>query len=214
MARLPINQNRFSWQIPTQGVLYTVGWMNIPANAYWHIAEESPITVLIPVYEEVTADATTGAFSKALSHFIPSKYWKVEQLIYVYDVTNGQAVSFTYDEATNTVSGTAGAGATVRIYYIPFDMELRVEAEFQTPEGRQQRTLWSGDQGVFIYADMAREKVRFEKGVNLQRSDKLEIKVRSEDTNVPVNPFLPDGTTLVPIVRVFFTVEQLSTSIK
>lgn len=213
MAKLPINHTKFQWQVPTQGVLYTVGWMNVPANAYWQIAKESPFTVLIPVYEEATADGS-GNFSKELSHFTPSNYWAPEQLIYAYDVTNDQAVSFTYDANTNTVSGTAGASATVRIYYIPFDMELRIEAQFQTPEGRQQRTLWSGDQGSFIYMDQAEDKVRFERGVNLQRSDKLEIKVRTEDTDVPVNPFLPDGETLVPILKVRFRVEQMSTSIR
>jgi len=212
MGKIPVTREKFTWQTPTQGVLYPVATMSVPANATWRIAEGFPLTVLIPVYEEVTADASTGEFSLTPKYFIPSNYWKPEQLIYVYDVTNSTTVSFTYDSATNTVSGTTGAGATVRVYYIPYHVELRVEAEFQTPSGRRVKSLFIGDTGQFVYTDLGRDKIRFEGGVDLHRSDKLYIKARSSDTSVKVDPLLPDGS-LVPIVKANFYVEQISSSV-
>lgn len=212
--KLPIDQTKFSWQTPTQGVLYTVGYLTVPANAHWMILEGTPFTVLLPVYEEVTADAS-GNWSITPKKFVPSNYWSVNQLAYAVDVTTGNALSFSYDSATNTFIGSgATASGTVRFYYIPFDIELRVEAQFQTPEGRKIKTLWMGDQGHFIYLDLGKDKVRFEAGVNLVRSDRLIIKARSDDSTVKVDPFLPDGSTLVPILKVKMYVDQVSVSVR
>ncbi len=216
MGKIPINHKLFKWQTPTQGVLYTVGYLTVPANAIWMLHEGMPFIILLPVYEETTADAA-GAFSlqpKQLDgNLVKVGYWNADQLIYVYDVTNSRPVNFTYDPDTNTVTGTAGAGATVRVYYIPMFVEMRLEAKFQTPEGRREKTLWVGDTGTFLYRDLAKDKVRLEAGVGLIRSDQLIIKARSDDSNVIVDPFLPDGKTLVPILRVKLYAEQASGSV-
>lgn len=217
MGKIPINHKLFKWQTPTQGVLYTVGYLTVPANAVWMLHEGMPFIILLPVYEETTADAA-GAFSlqpKQLDgNLVKVGYWNADQLIYVYDVTNSRPVNFTYDPDTNTVTGTAGAGATVRVYYIPMFVEMRLEAKFQTPEGRKEKTLWAGDTGTFLYRDLAKDKVRLEAGVGLIRSDQLIIKARSDDSNVIVDPFLPDGRTLVPILRVKLYAEQTSRSVR
>jgi len=210
--KIPINQNRFIWQTPTQGVLYTVGYLTVPANASWRVSEGIPFLAMIPVYEEVTADES-GNFSKALSKYVESNYWSNEQLIYVWDVTAESSLDFTYSGGTVSGSGATASG-TVRIYYIPFDVELRVEAKFQTPEGRKTKTIWMGDTGHFIYQDLGKDKIRFEGGADLLRSDQIIIKARSDDSNVKVDPLLPDGETLVPILRVNFYVDQISTSIQ
>ena len=210
--KIPINQDNFSWQTPTQGVLYTVGYMTVPANASWRINEGTPFLAMIPVYEETTADGS-GNFSKDLSSYIESNYWSNDQLIYVWDVTAESSLSFSYSSGTVSGSG-ATANGTVRIYYIPFDVELRVEARFQTPEGRKTKTIWAGDTGHFVYQNLGKDKIRFEGSVDLTRSDQVMIKARSGNSSVKVDPLLPDGETVVPILRVKFYVDQISASIE
>jgi len=209
--KVPISQNNFVWQTPTQGVLYTVGYLTVPANATWRIDQGSPFLLMLPVYEETTADGS-GNFSINLKKFIESNYWTANQLIYVVDVSTGNPLNFTYSNGTVSGSG-ATANGTVRVYYIPFDVEIRVEARFQTPDGRKTKTIWMGDTGHFVYQDLGKDKVRFEASADLARSDQVLIKARSDDSSVKVDPYLPDGHTLVPILRTKFYVEQLSTSV-
>lgn len=212
--KIPLDQNKFIWQIPTAGVLYTVGYLAVPANANWRVSEGSPFQVLLPVYEETTADAS-GNWSITPKKFTSSNYWPVSQLAYAYDVNASSSLTFSYDSNTNTFSGTgATPSGTVRLYYIPFGVEMRVEAQFQTPEGRKIKTLWMGDSGEFIYKDLGKDKVRFEAGVDLIRSDRMFIKGRSDDSSVIISPFLPDGQTLVPILKVRLYVDQISTSVE
>lgn len=228
MAKELITEKNFTWGVPVHGVLYPIAVLQPPAHTTFTIYPGTPLFLRIPVYQETTAD-DSGNFSLVLENFKPSEYWDINQLIEVYDLSTWEKrpietfvqvpieqqvppevstegkLSFTYDEATNTISGSgATPNGTVRVYYIPYRAYVRIDAEFQTPSGRTQKTLFGGSMSAFVHTDLSKEKIGFTNGVSLSRSDRLEIKVVSNTPDAKFNPFKPDGKTLVDILEVSF----------
>ena len=217
-----ITEESFEFEVPVPGIEYRIAKLNIAAGTVLRLYEGTPVILRLPVYEEVTSDGGTGSFTLTPQFFKPSYYWKPTQLIYVYDKTAGQALTYTsgtpsagqwtYDEGTNTVTGVAPtAGDKIRVYYIPYIAPVKIEYEMRRPDtGKTRKAIYRGVMSDFVHTDLKREKPRLEGSAVLDRRDILEIKVKSPSTNVVFNPFLPDGSTLVPIVEISMYADIIS----